>query len=217
MDDPSEHLRKIKKEQEDLRKALQPVEYLKKMKDLEKSLLPPAELTRIVDEQRRLDEMVKPINDIIKHTQGIEDQIQRASGLGMEKFLAPQVPRFDDSGFVESMRARAEAAEAPTARRAVQRIVKEIQDFEAGLDDGSEVGIRVVSLPGIIIHVDDIRHSQPNLVIFEGHSESLEPIRLMQHLSQLSFVLMRVSRLEPDKPRRRIGFYSDDNGPAASE
>jgi hypothetical protein len=107
-----------------------------------------------------------------------------------------------------SMAAMREAQEAPTARRAAERIFEEIQAFEAELDEASEVGIHLVQFgPTTVIHVRRIDWYQPNLLVMHGTSGDGLPVRLVQHLSQLNFLMTRVPRLDPDAPRRAIGFH----------
>ncbi len=101
----------------------------------------------------------------------------------------------------------AEAREAPTARRAVDNIAVRIRAFEAALDASSEVGVHLVSFGGsTVLHIREVDYEQPNLIFFRGCLDDGSPVELIQHLSQLSFLLMRVPRLEPDKPRPPIGF-----------
>ena len=44
------------------------------------------------------------------------------------------------------------------------------------------------------------------MVIFKGRTDDAQPVRLIQHMSQLSFLLTRVPRLNPEEERRPIGF-----------
>lgn len=175
-----ENLRKQMKPLEDIRKAMKPLE------DIEKAMKPLVEA----------EKMAK-----------LHDQLVNANPLA--GLVRPREDYYDAFEAIE--RGRAEAAEAPTARRAVTRILEEIRDFEAQLDDASEVGIRLVSFtPSSVLYVEGIGFSQPNLIIFYGHREDQSAVRLIQHLSQLSFLLTRVPRLEPEKPRRPIGFHVDE-------
>ena len=104
-------------------------------------------------------------------------------------------------------RARAEALEAKTARGLVKRIMEQIRSFEHSLEENQEVGIRLVSFgQTIVIHVTDIDYEQPNMVIFIGRTDDAQPVRLIQHMSQLSFLLTRVPRLNPKEERQPIGF-----------
>jgi hypothetical protein len=104
-------------------------------------------------------------------------------------------------------RSIAEAREAPTAKRAVSRISAEIRAFEDSLDPESEVGVKLVSFGGsVVVHIREVGYWQPNLILFAGQLEDESPVRLIQHISQLSFLLMRVPRIDPEEPRCPIGF-----------
>jgi hypothetical protein len=103
--------------------------------------------------------------------------------------------------------AKTEEAESKTARRLVKLVASDIQDFEASLDKDHEVGIRLVSFgQTLVIHVHQVGYIQPNLVLFVGLTSDQQPVRLIQHQSQLSFLLMAVQRLDPNSEKRPIGF-----------
>jgi hypothetical protein len=109
--------------------------------------------------------------------------------------------------FEEMQRTIAEAREEPTARRAVERVMQEVQAFEKQLDEKSEIGMLLVSFgSAVVVHVREVGYWQPNLIVFAGERDDGSPVRLIQHISQLSFMLMKVPRLAPDEPRRPIGF-----------
>lgn len=100
-----------------------------------------------------------------------------------------------------------EVAEAGTAAELVKRLAREIREFEAKLDQQHEVGIRLVSFgQAVVVHVLEVGCVQPNLVFFVGVNENREPVKLIQHMSQLSFLLTVLPRLDPESERRPIGF-----------
>ena len=104
-------------------------------------------------------------------------------------------------------KAMAQSAEARTAGGLVKRVMSQIQEFEAALDLEHEVGIQLVSFgQAVVIHVQNIGYIQPNLVLFAGMTDDKKPMKLIQHMSQLSFLLTAVPRLDPDAKRRPIGF-----------
>jgi hypothetical protein len=110
--------------------------------------------------------------------------------------------------------AQAEAAFAGSAGGAAESLFDHIQRFEAQTDPALEVGVRLVSFgQALTFRVSNVGYTQPNLVWFEGKLDDGSPVRLIQHFSQLSFLLMRVSRLDPDSARRPIGFhYASESG-----
>jgi hypothetical protein len=105
--------------------------------------------------------------------------------------------------------ALAEITEARSAEGFVKRIVGEIRAFESSLDPAHEVGIRLVSFgQALTFHVKHVGFIEPSLITFRGRTDAQEPVQLIQHVSQISFLLMKVKRLEPEKPKERIGFSS---------
>lgn len=101
-------------------------------------------------------------------------------------------------------------AESKTARGLVKHIASEIQQFEASLDKDHEVGMRLVTFgQTVVIHVHAVGYIQPNLVLFVGLTDDKKPVKLIQHQSQLSFLLMALPRLDPESPKRPIGFVTE--------
>lgn len=85
-------------------------------------------------------------------------------------------------------------------------LCKNIKDFQDSLDDEHEVGLQLASFgQSILLNVTDIGYSNPSLIHFYGYYNGNEA-HLIQHINQLSFLLVSVSKSEPDKPARRIGF-----------
>ena len=96
---------------------------------------------------------------------------------------------------------------AQSAEGLLLRLAESIKEFEARLDPDVEVGISLASFgQTITIHVKAIGCIDPNLIVVEGLTAASEPVQLVQHMSQLSFLLMRVPRLAPETPRQPIGF-----------
>jgi hypothetical protein len=98
-------------------------------------------------------------------------------------------------------------AEARSAEGFVKRIMREIRAFESSLDPAHEVGIRLVSFgQALTFTVTRIAFIEPSLITFHGLTTAQEPVQLVQHVNQISFLLMKVQRLEPEKPKKPIGF-----------
>ncbi|PID20173.1 hypothetical protein CSV61_16115 [Sporosarcina sp. P3] len=88
-----------------------------------------------------------------------------------------------------------------------ERLVELINDFDGELDQAHEVGMRLVSFGQTVqFHVEDLGFYNPGLIIFHGVQASGEKVQLMQHISQISFLLTAVKRLNPEQPKKRIGF-----------
>jgi hypothetical protein len=81
-----------------------------------------------------------------------------------------------------------------------------VEEFERELDDEHEIGIRLASFGGVVVfHAEKIGFSKPNVITFYGVTEEGERVQLIQHVSQLNFLLKAVKKRE-DKPTR-IGFF----------
>ena len=85
------------------------------------------------------------------------------------------------------------------------RLVSIIVDFEKNLNSDEEVGARLVSFgETIIMHIDDLGYWNPSLIYFYGRDNNDREVQLVQHVSQISVLLMKVPRTNPE--RERIGF-----------
>jgi hypothetical protein len=103
-------------------------------------------------------------------------------------------------------------AESNYASEFHKRLVKWINDFDASLDDKHEVGVRLVSFgQAITFHLQNLGYWNPSLISFSGIMESGGPVELIQHVSQISILLMKMERKNPDKPKRPIGFHASDS------
>lgn len=85
-------------------------------------------------------------------------------------------------------------------------ILDRIKEFEKELDSDHEVGIKLASFgQSITMSVTDIGYSNPSTLVFYGFVGE-QPATLIQHVSQLNFLLLAVKKADPEKPPRRIGF-----------
>lgn len=88
-----------------------------------------------------------------------------------------------------------------------RRLVEWINNFGNELDDEHEIGVRLVSFgQTITFHLEDIGYWNPSLIQFCGNTENGEPVELIQHVSQISILLMKVKRQDLSQPKRPIGF-----------
>ena len=93
-----------------------------------------------------------------------------------------------------------------TAEYALDFILEQIQEFEDSLDDDHEVLVQLASFgQSIQMQVLEIRAENPNYLVFSGYVGNDYSV-LIQHLSQLSFLLVAAKRPDPEVPARRIGF-----------
>lgn len=88
-----------------------------------------------------------------------------------------------------------------------QSLQKQVREFEAQLNPDQEIMIMAASFGGqITFYVNSIEFSNPNIIIFHGVTESDKPTRLIQHCSQLSFLLKAVEKHNHEEARKPIGF-----------
>lgn len=93
-----------------------------------------------------------------------------------------------------------------------KKLVEQIQEFEEGLDQDHEVAIRLASFgTSILMAVEDIGYQNPDMLYFYGKVNG-EEAQLIQHTSQLNFLLLAVQKPDPQKPPRRIGFSVPNEG-----
>ena len=91
------------------------------------------------------------------------------------------------------------------------RLTDAIIEFQERLDDDHEVAIRLVSFgQSVVIHVTDVGYRNPKLIVFYGLTQDGNPVELIQHVSQISFLLIAERKLDPNAAPRRIGFNRDD-------
>ena len=85
-------------------------------------------------------------------------------------------------------------------------IMKEIKNFEETLDDDHEVALKLTSFgQSITLSVTEIGYANPSTLFFYGYiGES--PATLIQHISQLNFLLLATKKADPDQPPRRIAI-----------
>lgn len=92
-----------------------------------------------------------------------------------------------------------------------------IKEFQEGLDDEHEVGLQLASFgQSITLNVTNIGYSNPSLIHFYGYINGSKA-HLIQHISQLSFLLTSVPKVDPEKPARRIGFQTNSSNENQSD
>ena len=85
-------------------------------------------------------------------------------------------------------------------------IMRRIKEFEDGLDYDHEVGAMLAYFgQSLTLSVTSIGYSNPSTLVFHGFVDG-KHATLIQHMSQLNFLLIALPKAEPDKPPRRIGF-----------
>lgn len=117
----------------------------------------------------------------------------------------------DISSTFEDMQARALSSisrQQNSAEWTYERLGNYIKDFEERLDDEHEIGARLVSFGGVVtFHIQNVGYWGPDIISFYGKNDKGEDVQLIQHISQLSVLLVAMQKLE-EKPKR-IGFIWD--------
>ena len=87
-----------------------------------------------------------------------------------------------------------------------EKIMEEIRDFEQQLDEEHEIALHLASFGSTItMAVEEISCQNPDMLYFYGYING-NYAQLIQHTSQLNFLLTSVKREDTTKPARRIGF-----------
>ena len=91
-------------------------------------------------------------------------------------------------------------------------LIKEyISKFEDSLDDEHEVLVMFTNFgQSVVMQVTEIGYEKSVLMIFKGYING-QRATLIQHVNQLNFLLVASPRMEPEKPKQRIGFKLVDN------
>jgi len=122
--------------------------------------------------------------------------------MDLEEFQKPEIPD------VPMMRNVAvDLAKANYASAFAKILLQKIQEFDTHLGEDFEVGVKLVTFgQTVIIAVHSIGFQDPSLIIFIGTSEDGSPLELIQHVTQISFLLTALPRKKKDEPKQLIGF-----------
>ena len=133
----------------------------------------------------------------------------------MREIPTPKMPNFAvlNQDFSDITRMKAERENELNGRYDAQNIFEHlmhrVEAFQKSLDDEHEVGLRLANF-GIAaeINIRSIGYKNPNLIEFSGLSRDMQEVTLVQHISQLNFLLIAAKPLE-EQPFR-IGFLAKD-------
>ena len=91
-----------------------------------------------------------------------------------------------------------------------EKLVEQVKEFQSNLSDDVDVCVALASFgTNMIMQVTSISYQNPDLLYFYGYINGNES-QLIQHMSQLNFMLMTMKKEEPERPARRIGFSIDN-------
>lgn len=115
----------------------------------------------------------------------------------MDDFLRPYKPEISDISMPRNY---------DFADYQYECIMENIAEFEEDLDDEHEIALKLTHVgQAITLIVTDIGYHNPSLLYYYGFVND-QKATLIQHVSQINFLLVSVPKQEPDKPPRRIGF-----------
>jgi hypothetical protein len=122
----------------------------------------------------------------------------------------PEINRLEGKAF-ESTIFLAGIQQASLASKQAEYILGQMIKFDEELNPEQEVGIKLVSFgQTVTFHVSEIRCYDPCLITFRGFTDDGSRVELIQHVSQISFVLIALQKLEPEAPKRPIGFIQEN-------
>lgn len=94
-----------------------------------------------------------------------------------------------------------------TAEIVANSLYLSILDFQRSLPEEDDVAIEIVIFTdSITLLVDSIGYIGYNLVWFGGVDSSGKPLKLVQHIQQVNFLLKVAAKPAPELPKRKIGF-----------
>lgn len=87
-------------------------------------------------------------------------------------------------------------------------IKRYVQDFQQSLDQEHDVGLLLTNFgQATLMEVTQIGYEKSVLMVFRGYVNGTMAT-LIQHISQLNFLLMAVPKA-PEQPKRKIGFTAN--------
>ena len=87
----------------------------------------------------------------------------------------------------------------------------EIEKFQKELSEEYDVMVELASFGSqIIMKVTDVGYQNPDILIFYGFYND-QKAQLIQHVSQLNFMLLATKKEEPNREPNRIGFIAQKN------
>ena len=103
----------------------------------------------------------------------------------------------------------ADQATLHAAEEVFNHLLSRVKDFQSTLPADYELGIRLGNFSGErAVHVRGMGYRNPNIIEFYGLLDGDKQVAVVQHVSQLNFMLLAVPPVAEQKPYR-IGFGAD--------
>jgi hypothetical protein len=98
--------------------------------------------------------------------------------------------------------------EANYASEFYTRLSEYVIDFESSINPDEEVAIKLVCYgEAITIQVNNLGYYNPSLITFEGINVLTgDRVQLIQHISQINFLLVAIKTNNPKPEMERVGF-----------
>lgn len=95
------------------------------------------------------------------------------------------------------------------AEQVFNHILGRVKQFQAGLPDDHELGLHLADFGGgRALHVRGMGFKNPNIIEFYGMLDGDQQVAIIQHISQLNFLLIAVPP-PADQTPYRIGFAAE--------
>lgn len=121
-----------------------------------------------------------------------------------DDFIPSPRQDFDDDSFAKLIR------DHNHADWQYEVLMKSIQSFEKNLNDDEEIALYLASFgQSVLMNITDIGYSNPSLIHFYGYVNGIES-ELIQHVSQINFLLTSSKKDDPNRATRRIGFITQE-------
>lgn len=119
--------------------------------------------------------------------------------------IRAKIPMLRAKSFIEQMN---EINQPYTAKNIFHELIDRIQKFESELDEEYEVGMQLVSFGNTTqFSVSSLGYTDPSIIWFAGLLDDGSHVELVQHVSQISFLMIALKRSNPEKPKPLIGFF----------
>ena len=103
----------------------------------------------------------------------------------------------------------ADQATLHAAEEVFNHLLARVKDYQANLPDHHELGIQLANFGGErALHVRGMGFKNPNIIEFYGLLDGDKQVTVVQHVSQLNFLLVAVPPVAEQEPYR-IGFGAE--------
>lgn len=140
----------------------------------------------------------------------VEKETLAVEGLATQALVGAVNAMQKSSSAKQKMINAATIQEQSIAEIVAENIYRELLNYQASLSDTEDVAMSIVQFnESTTILVDSIGYIGYNLIRFLGKDNLGKPLELIQHISQLNFLLMVVPKSEKEPEKRKIGFLQE--------